>query len=110
MGKAKYKITNWKKYNQALVNRGSLTFWVNVTAIKAWHCLKHNGHRGCRLIFSETEIEIEIEIALMVKGIFKLPLRGLEGFLNSVFTLINVLPNSPTYTCISKRLKTVKIM
>ncbi|PCS21666.1 hypothetical protein BTN49_2678 [Candidatus Enterovibrio escicola] len=44
----------------------------------------------------------------MVKGLFKLPLRGLEGFLNSVFMLMNVSLKSPTYTCISKRLKTSK--
>ncbi|PCS22485.1 Mobile element protein [Candidatus Enterovibrio escicola] len=37
----------------------------------------------------------------MVKGIFKLPLYGLGGFLNSVFTLMNVPLKSSTYTCIS---------
>ncbi len=46
-------------------------------------------------------------MALMVKGIFKLLLRGLEGFLNLVFTLMNVMPKSPTYICISKRLKII---
>nr|WP_223823728.1 transposase [Candidatus Enterovibrio escacola] len=40
-------------------------------------------------------------MALMVKGIFKLLLRGLEIFLNSVFTLMNIPLKSPTYTCIS---------
>ncbi|PCS23628.1 Mobile element protein [Candidatus Enterovibrio escicola] len=44
----------------------------------------------------------------MVKGIFKRPRRGLEGFLNSVFTLMNILLKFPTYTCISKRSKTVE--
>jgi len=28
MGKAKYKISNWQQYNQALVNRGSIIFGV----------------------------------------------------------------------------------
>ncbi|PCS21341.1 Mobile element protein [Candidatus Enterovibrio escicola] len=37
MGKAKHKISNWKQYNQALVNRGSVTFWIDATTIKAWH-------------------------------------------------------------------------
>ncbi len=54
-------------------------------------------------------LDTAIETALMVKGIFKLPLRGLEGFLNSVLTLMNVPPKSPTYTCISKRSKTVEV-
>ncbi|PCS22898.1 Mobile element protein [Candidatus Enterovibrio escicola] len=56
MGKAKHNISNWKQYNQALVNRESVTFWIDVSTIKAWHYLKHQGHRGCRFIFSDTEI------------------------------------------------------
>ncbi|WP_146679019.1 hypothetical protein [Candidatus Enterovibrio escicola] len=28
MGKTKQKISNWKQYNQVLVNRGSVTFWM----------------------------------------------------------------------------------
>ena len=28
MGKPKHKISNWKQYNQALVQRGSLTVWI----------------------------------------------------------------------------------
>ena len=30
MGKSKHKISNWKQYNQALVQRGSLTVWMDV--------------------------------------------------------------------------------
>ncbi|MBE4120839.1 IS5/IS1182 family transposase, partial [Vibrio parahaemolyticus] len=33
MPKPRYKITNWKQYNQALINRGSLTFWIDEEAI-----------------------------------------------------------------------------
>ncbi|PCS22501.1 hypothetical protein BTN49_1910 [Candidatus Enterovibrio escicola] len=43
-------------------------------------------------------MDTEIEIALMVKGIFKLQLLGLKGFFNSVFMLMNVPLESPTYT------------
>ncbi|AVV83763.1 transposase [Shewanella putrefaciens] len=46
-----------------------------------------------------------IETALMIKGIFSLSLRALEGFLNSLFTLMNVPLTSPDYTSISKRAK-----
>ncbi|PCS21393.1 Mobile element protein [Candidatus Enterovibrio escicola] len=45
----------------------------------------------------------------MVKGIFKLPLRGLKHFLNSVFTLMKVPLKSPTYTYINKSSKTVEV-
>ncbi len=71
-GKAKHKISNWQQYNQELVNRGSVTFWIDVATIKEWHCPKHPGHCSREFIFSDTSIKTE----LMVKGIFKLPLRG----------------------------------
>ncbi|PCS22462.1 Mobile element protein [Candidatus Enterovibrio escicola] len=103
MGKARHKISNWQQYNQELVNRGSVTFWIDVTAIKAWYCLKHHCYRGPIFIFPDTEIEM----ALMVNGISKLPLRGLKILLNLVFILINIPIKSPTYTCISKRSKSV---
>nr|VXZ93175.1 Transposase DDE domain [Klebsiella pneumoniae] len=50
-----------------------------------------------------------IETALMLKGLFKLPLRALEGFINSLFQLMAVPLQSPDYSCISKRAKTVDI-
>ena len=33
MPKPRYKTTNWKQYNKALINRGSLTFWIDEEAI-----------------------------------------------------------------------------
>ena len=105
MGKARNKINNWKQYNRALVNRGAITFWVDDEAIHAWHCTKHHRKRGRRFQFSD----VSIETALMIKGIFKLPLRALEGFINSVFSLMDIPLSSPTYSCISKRANTVEI-
>ncbi|MCG7498015.1 IS5/IS1182 family transposase, partial [Vibrio sp. Of7-15] len=36
MPRSKYKTTNWKQYNQSLINRGSLTFWIDERAIDLW--------------------------------------------------------------------------
>ena len=105
MRKAKHKISNWKQYNQALVNRGSITFWLDETAIKSWRNKEHHGSRGRGFQFSD----VAIETALMIKGIFKLPLRALEGFINSIFSLMKVPLASPSYSCISKRAKTVEV-
>ncbi|WP_028025108.1 IS5 family transposase [Enterovibrio calviensis] len=105
MGKSKHKISNWKEYNQALKNRGSVTFWIDAAAIKSWRCNKHHGKRGRGFQFSD----VSIETALMIKGVFKLPLRALEGFINSLFMLMDVPLKSPSYSCISKRAKTVEV-
>ncbi len=34
MAKHRYKTTNFKHYNQALINSGSLTFWIDEEAIR----------------------------------------------------------------------------
>lgn len=105
MGKSKHCITNWSQYNKALVNRGSLTFWIDDQAISHWSCTEHHGGRGRGFQYSDTAIET----SLMLKGLFNLPLRALEGFTNSVFTMMNVPLTSPGYSCISKRAKTLEI-
>ncbi|MEZ9943064.1 IS5/IS1182 family transposase, partial [Vibrio sp. 10N.222.54.C1] len=42
MPKPRYKTTNWKQYNQSLINRGSLTFWIDEEAISGWSQSKQN--------------------------------------------------------------------
>lgn len=79
MPKPRYKTTNWKQYNKALINRGSLTFWIDEEAIAEWKQNKQ-GKRGRPRRFSD----LAITTALMVKRIFSMPLRALQGFLDSV--------------------------
>ncbi len=105
MGKAEKKITNWAEYNKALCKRGSVTFWIDDSAIDAWRCTTHHGKRGRGFQYSDTAIET----ALMIKGIFSLPLRALQGFIDSIFELLDAPLTSPDYTCISKRSKTVQV-
>lgn len=105
MGKTKNKITNWSHYNQALIQRGSITFWIDDSAIDGWYCSKHHGKRGRGFEFSD----VAIETALMVKGVFSMPLRALQGFIYSIVTIMDVPLRSPNYSSISKRAKNVKV-
>ena len=105
MGKATSKIVNWAEYNQALVKRGSVTFWIDKEAISTWKCKEHHGGRGRGFTYSDHAIQT----ALAIKGIFGLSLRALEGFLNSIFELMDLDIKSPDYSCISKRAKTVEV-
>ncbi|CCO49730.1 transposase (fragment) [Vibrio nigripulchritudo SOn1] len=98
------KTTNWRKYNNSLVNRGSLTFWIDEEAITEWKQSKRD-RRGRPRLFSD----LAITTALMVKRIFSLPLRALQGVINSVFRLANVPLVCPHYTCISRQAKDVEI-
>ena len=91
MGKTKKKITNWAEYNKALCKRGSVMFWIDDSAIEAWRCTTHHGRRGRGFQYSDTAIET----ALMIKGLFSLPLRALQGFIDSIFELLDVPLTSP---------------
>ncbi|CAM4357618.1 IS5 family transposase [Vibrio agarivorans] len=104
MPKPRYKTPNWKQYNKALINRGSLTFGIDEEAIAEWKQNKQ-GKRGRPRQFSD----LAIITALMVKRVFSLPLRALQGFLDSVFKLANIPLVCPHYTCISRRAKEVEV-
>jgi len=72
MPKPRYKTTNWKQYNNALINRGSLTFWIDEETIAEWKQRRH-GKRGRPRRFSD----LAITTALMVKRVFSMPLMPL---------------------------------
>ena len=103
MAKPRYKTTNWKHYNQALINRGSLTFWIDEEAIQLWKQIKQGNGRP--RLFSD----LAITTALMVKRVFSIPLRGLQGFINSIFKLAQLPLSCPHYSYISKRAKMVNV-
>ncbi|OLQ69968.1 hypothetical protein BIT28_10510 [Photobacterium proteolyticum] len=44
LGKLKNQITNWKQCNEALEQRGSITYWVDDSAIGSWRCTEHHGN------------------------------------------------------------------
>ena len=86
MGKARHPISNWSQYNKSLIKRGSLTFWVDEDAVSNWFHDEHHGRRGRSPLYTDQAICT----ALILKGIFKLPLRAVQGLLDSLFELMNV--------------------
>jgi Transposase DDE domain len=54
--KARYQVSNWREYGQALQERGSLTVWVTPEAIAAWQA-PPTGQRGRSPFDSNLAIE-----------------------------------------------------
>jgi hypothetical protein len=96
--KPRYRTKNWKEYNQALVQRGSLTLWVSDDALRGW---LHQGkrRRGRPLLFSDAAICC----TLTIRAVFRLPLRQTEGFLGSIFRLMAVDLPVPDFSTLSLR-------
>lgn len=49
--------------------------------------------------------DLAITTALMIKRVFSMSLRALQGFIGSVFQLAQVTLTCPHYSCISRRAK-----
>ncbi len=86
MGTSLHPITNWPKYNKSLINRGSLTFWVDAEAMNNWFRHGHHGRRGRSQLYTDQTFST----LLMLKGIFNISLRVTQGLLDSLFELMNV--------------------
>jgi len=93
------RIVNWKAYNQALVNRGSITFWIPEDIDRTWFFRGDKTGRGNFKVYSDTAIQS----CLMLKAVFHLTLRSLEGFINSIFGLMRLPLKSPDFSLFSKR-------
>ena len=100
--KKKYKVRNWKEYNEALVNRGRILFWVTEEAIRQWEEKERAKKKpGRPKKFSDTAIET----ALTVQQVFHLTLRQTEGFLQNILEKIDTGCKSPDYSTLSLRAK-----
>jgi hypothetical protein len=97
--KGTYKITNWSKYNESLVQRGSVTFWFSEDVISQWHHAIAQPRRGHPFVFSDTAIEC----LLVLRELFQLPYRQTEGLGRSLAQLMEVEIEIPDYTSLAKR-------
>jgi Transposase DDE domain len=96
--KARYRVKNWREYDQALQTRGSLTLWVTPEAIAAWQA-PPTGQRGRSPFYSN----VAIETGHLLRLAFGRPWRQTEGLLRSLVTLLGVSLEVPDHTTFSRR-------
>jgi hypothetical protein len=104
--KQKYKLSNWSDYNAALRSRGDITVWLSEDAIAQWYaaCRVYDG-TGTPIWYTDFAIITCHEI----RQVYHLPLRQTQGFINSLFKLLNVPLLCPDYTVLSRRLRALNI-
>ena len=99
-----YRVKNWSAYEKALVQRGSITFWLSEDFEQIW-LYAGEKQRGSQFEYSEKAIEI----MLTIKEVFHLTNRGVEGFVCSVFAMLNIHLPVPDHSTLSRRAKTLKV-
>lgn len=109
--KSKYKIRNWREYNQSLVDRYDVTLWVEKGIADIWRegnkiIIKRKPKIGSPQTYSDAAIDC----LATLQELFRLTYRGIEGFgkaiLNKMLCLEVAIPDFSTINRRRKHLKT----
>jgi hypothetical protein len=103
--KQQYRIRNWKHYNKALVERGSLTLWIDTRSTETWldaGCPRRRGRR-------RTYTDAAITCALFLREAYHLPLRSTQGLVSSVLRLMQLSLSSPHYSTLCRRARSLEL-
>jgi hypothetical protein len=98
--KVRYRVRNWAEYNESLVQRGSITLWIDQEVIAGWKPQPEGPRqRGGQEQYSDRAIEC----LLTLRAVFGLTYRQTEGFGRSVLDLLGAEVRMPDYTTLCKR-------
>lgn len=101
-----YRIRNWKQYNKALCNRGSITFWFDEDSIQSWLNHGKSGKRGKPPTYGDSCIEC----MLVLKSVYHLPQRATYGLVCSLMQLMQLDLPVPHPTILSRRASTLEVI
>jgi Transposase DDE domain len=73
--------------------------WVSTDSRKSWYVAKKGNKHGREHVYSNAAIEA----ALTMQAVFRLPLRALEGFVESIFALGKINLSCPDHSTFSRR-------
>jgi hypothetical protein len=101
-----YRIRNWREYNKALCNRGSITFWFDEQAISSWLNHEKSGRRGKPRTYGDACIQT----MLVLKSVYHLPQRATYGLVCSLMQLMEVDLPVPHPTILSRRASSLDLV
>ena len=97
-----YRTTNWSTYNNALISRGNISILFD-SATQGY--APSIGKHGRNQTYSDTAIQC----CLMIKSLFRLSLRMVTGFVQSLIKLSGLNWTAPDYSTICRRQKHIDI-
>jgi len=103
MTKKTYRVRNWSDYTKNLKQRGSIEIWIDKEVINC--SIKTSGDKGRPVEYHDSFIEC----LLVVRAVYHLPLRQLEGFMNDIVNMADLNCKVPNYTTVCKRQKKLNV-
>ena len=92
---------DWPQYNNTLVDRGKLTFWIPEALDKAWYADKGSDKKYT---------DRAIEVLSVLRFRFGLTLREVEGFAGSIFEWMGLEVDIPSYSTLCRRLGALNLI
>ncbi|KAF1017702.1 MAG: IS5 family transposase ISBam3 [Burkholderia gladioli] len=101
--KARYRVRNWAAYNEGQINLGNMTIWIDEAVLSRMPDAIPT--RGRPRLYGDTLIQA----LLAVKTVYRLTLRALQGFTQSLRDLAFPSLLVPHYTTLCFRAKTLDV-
>ena len=95
------KSKNWPEYNAGLIERGNVTLWIDEKMFSP--ALQTPGGRP------QAYCNGMIQMLLTLKSVYRLPLRALQGFAQSLQCLALPALPVPDYSTLSRRAKALRV-
>jgi Transposase DDE domain len=103
--KGVYRLRNWSEYNAGLIARGNVTMWIDESVLT--NAVESGARkRGRPCIYADAVIQM----LLGLKQVFRLPLRALQGFAQSLRELAFADLPVPNYSTLSRRAQTLTVL
>ena len=103
--KRPYRLRNWKDYNAALVQRGSLTLWADDDLLAVWRNTDKTGEPGRPRTYSDTAVLCMATL----KEVYHLPLRATQGLMRSMMQLLGLDLPVMDYSQLSRRCAVLEV-
>ena len=95
----RYRVSNWREYNQSLIQRGDVELWFNESVLSQWTLPAATGRRGRPRIYSDLAMQCLFALRLL----YNLPLRATQGLFISLLRLLGCPLTVPNYSTLCRR-------
>lgn len=99
------RTRNWKDYNRSSIKSGAITLWIAPDLLINSSSTSAPTKRGRPRLYPDSLIEA----ALLIKQVYHLSFRQVQGFLDSLSQLTGVKAAVPNYTTLCRRQATLLI-
>ena len=100
--KMSFRVQNWPAYAAGLRRRGSLTLWIGDGTVEHWQTFGPGGQ--------SRYMDATIQTTLVIRAVFKPPLRQAEDLMASVLTLMDLTISAADRKTISRRAVTLPVI